>query len=200
VVVGVAERGYDRSHLRPARLDEAAVDPLSWSIDGEADDVAGLHRDGRTVRQHCAADPDELELRGDQIRGDVGEPTGNVGAPTDEHRRCHQIARESGRGDREHSDEGENRANHDLILLWRARRAVAIANSSSGAMLPSAWHFGWNEDEQRARRLLPPPRRSVPRNSVPLPHRMPREARMSAAAIANSSSSAPPAFQHDAGV
>src|SRR5262245_22312552 len=102
-VVGVAERGDDRSHLRPARLEEAAVDPLGWSIDGESGDVAGLHGYGCTVRQHCPADPDELELRGDQTR-------------------C--------------------RANHDLILLWRARRAVAIANSSSGAMPPSAWHFG----------------------------------------------------------
>src|SRR5262249_19390438 len=92
---------------------------------------------GVLFRQHCPADPDELELRGDQSRCDVGEPTGNVGARTDEHRRCYQIPRESGRGNREHSDKGENRANHDLILLWRARRAVAIANSPSGAMPPS---------------------------------------------------------------
>src|SRR5262249_29875328 len=121
VVVGVAERGDDRSHLPPARLEEAAVDPLGWSIDGESGDVAGLHGYGRTVRQHCPADPDEFELRGDQTRCDVGESAGNVGARTDEHRRRYQIPRESGRGNREHSDEGENRANHDLILLWRAR-------------------------------------------------------------------------------
>src|SRR5262249_57854684 len=73
MVVGVAECGDLGSHLRPARLDEAAVDQLGWSIDRESDCVAGLHRRGRTVRQHCPPDADELELCGDQIRRDVGE-------------------------------------------------------------------------------------------------------------------------------
>src|SRR5262249_33977875 len=63
------------------------------------------------------------------------------------------------------------------VSSFGAHDALAIVNSSSGAMPPSAWHFGskmkvstWRDGS------FQPPRRSVPRNSVPFRHRMPPEA------------------------
>src|SRR5262249_55213419 len=109
--------GENRPDFRFAGVHEAAINSHVWTNFAESNRLASSHRDRAGIQQRVPRTVHQLDLGGDGIRRDVDESAADVVVESDEYRRRYQVSREAGRGNREHSSKGKDRANHGGISL-----------------------------------------------------------------------------------